>query len=182
VKDALEHLSDESLIDALEGAPGGPAARHLAGCAACTARLAEAREGLALARGVEIPEPPALYWQSFPRQVAARLAATGPSGRPWHGWLWPALATAVALVAAVLFVPRPVPEPSPSPPRTLAAWSALPPDEQDPALRALQGLGPDLDDPALECGGVAECIADLSDEESQDLVQLLRPGVKDSSL
>jgi hypothetical protein len=181
VKDALDHLSDESLMDALDGAPGGAAARHLASCAACAARLAEARQGLALTRGAFVPEPPALYWQSFPRQVAARLEAAGPSGRPWRGWLWPALATATALVAAVLFVPRPVPEPSPSPPRTLAAWSALPPADQDPALPALQALGPDLD-PALECGGVAECVTELSDEESQDLVQLLRPGVKDSSL
>jgi hypothetical protein len=181
VKGTLDHLSDESLMDALDGAPGGAAARHLAACAACAARLAEAREGLALALGASIPEPPALYWQFFPRQVAARLGAAGPSRRPWRGWLWPALATATALVAAVLFVPGPVPEPPPSPPRTLAAWSALPPAEQDPGLPALQALGPDLD-PALECGGVAECVGELSDEESQDLVQLLRPGRKDSSL
>ena len=181
MKDALGHLSDESLMDALDGPPGGAAARHLAACPGCAARLAEAREGLALVQAVEIPEPPAFYWQSFPRKVAARLAAEGRSVRPWRGWLWPALAAAGALVAAVLLVPRPVPAPPPSPPRTLAAWSALPPAEEDPALPALQALGPDLD-PALECAGVAECVAELSDEESQDLVQLLQPGVKDSSL
>lgn len=181
MKNALDHLSDESLMDALDGAPGGDAARHLSACAACATRLAEVREGLALVQGVGIPEPPGLYWQSFPRKVAARLAAEGPSGRPWRGWLWPALVAAGALVAAVLLVPRPVPAPAPSPPRTLAAWSALPPAEQDPALPALQALGPDLD-PALECGGVAECVAELSDEESQDLVRLLQPVMKDSSL
>jgi hypothetical protein len=185
VTDTREHLSDADLLDALEGGPGGASARHLAACSACAARLAEAREGLALARAASVPEPPAVYWQSFPRRVAEHLDAAGPQRRPWGGWLWPAFATAAALVVAVLLVPRPVPEPpvppATTPARALAAWSALPAAEKDPALPVLEALGPDLD-PALDCGGVAECVAELSDEESQDLVRLLRPGVKDSPL
>jgi hypothetical protein len=45
----------------------------------------------------------------------------------------------------------------------------------------LQALGPELD-PALECGGVAECLADLTEEESEDMVQALRASVKESRL
>jgi hypothetical protein len=175
------HLTDQELMDVLDGALGGAAPRHAAACASCGERLAEAREGLALARAADVPEPPALYWQAFPRRVAARLEAAGPSPRRWRGWLIPTFATAVALAAAVAIVPRHAPEAPPSPAHALAAWSALPPAEADPGLPVLQAVASDPD-PTLECGGLAECLADLSDEESQDLVQMLRPTVKDGSL
>lgn len=175
------HLTDATLMDVLDGAQGGPAARHVAECASCAARLAEAREGLALARAADVPEPPALYWQSFPRRVAERLDTAGPSPRRWRGWLVPTFATAVALAAVVAIVPRQAPQAPPSPARTLAPWSALPPAEADPGLPVLQALASDPD-PALECGGLTECLAELSDEESQDLVQMLGPAVKDGSL
>jgi hypothetical protein len=179
VKGESRHLNDETLMDVLDGAQGGPAPRHVAECASCAARLAEAKGGLDLARAAGVPEPPALYWQSFPRRVAARLDSEEPPR--WRGWLLPTFATAVALAAAVAILPRQAPEAPPSPARTLAAWSALPPPEADPGLPVLQALGPDLD-PALECGGLAECLADLSDEESEDLLQMLRPAVDDGSL
>jgi hypothetical protein len=112
--------------------------------------------------------------------VAARLPA-GPSPSRWRGWVLPAFATAVALAAAIAIVPRGPVQAPPSPAHTLAAWSALPPAEADPGLPVLQAVASDLD-PALECGGLAECLADLSDEESQDLVQMLGPAGKDGSL
>ena len=45
----------------------------------------------------------------------------------------------------------------------------------------LQAVAADLE-PELECGGLAECLADLSEEESRDLVRMLRPAVKGGSL
>jgi hypothetical protein len=168
-------------MDVLDGAQGGPAARHAEECASCAARLAEARDGLALARAAaDVPEPPALYWQSFPRRVAARLDAA-PSPRRWGGWLLPTVATAVALAGVIAIVPRPAPEAPPSPAHTLAPWSALPPAESDPGLPVLQAAASDLD-AAEDCGSLAECLADLSDEESQDLVRMLSPALKDGSL
>jgi hypothetical protein len=174
------HLSDEALMDVLDGAQGGASARHVAACESCAGRLAEAREGLALARAAEVPEPPGLFWQTFPRRVAAEVA-TEPARRRWRGWIVPTFATAVALAAVVAIIPRHSIETPPSPAPTLAAWSALPPAEADPGLPVLQAVAADPD-PALECGGLAECLADLSDEESADLVQMLRPAVKDGSL
>lgn len=174
------HLSDESLMDVLDGA-GGPAARHLASCAECASRLAEAREGLALTRAVDVPEPPGLYWQSFPRQVARRIEAP-VANRPWRSWVLRGVVAGVAVSAAAIgFLAIPVHRPDPQPAPRLPAWSALPPADEDPALPVLQALGPELD-PALECGGVAECLAELSEEESQDLVRMLRADVKESLL
>ena len=188
----MRHLSDEALMDALDGASRGPGAEHLSSCADCAARLAEAGQGLDLARAATVPDPPGLYWESFPRQVARRIDASS-SKRPWRPWLVPGLAAAAAAVLAVTLVVRPWSgSPTSSRPLTaqtdrpldtqpLPAWSPLPVSEEDPGLPVLQALGPDLG-PAVECGGLAECLADLSDEESQDLVRTLRPGVKESLL
>ena len=169
------HLTDERLMDLVDGAREREAERHAAECADCAARLAEAREGLALARTAEVPEPAGLYWQSFRKKVADRVGSAASSPR-WRGWLVPVFAATVALAAVVSLLPRQAPEAPPSPALTLAPWSPLPAADTD--LPVLQALGPDLD-PALDCGGLAECLADLSDEESQDLVRMLRPAVKD---
>ena len=59
----------------------------------------------------------------------------------------------------------------------MPAWSPLPAAEEDPGLPVLQALGPGVA-PAVECGGLADCLADLSDEESRDLVRTLRAGAK----
>ena len=188
--ETVRHLSDERLMDALETAAGGAAAEHLAACSACAARLEEARLGLELTRQATVPDPPGIYWQSFPRQVARRIDAS-PATRPWLGWMagtWVGrgltAAVTVAVVLAFLISPQQRTEP-PAPrtaaTQTLPAWSPLPAAEEDPGLPVLQALGPDVI-PALECTGVADCLADLSDEESQDLVNSLRGQVKGTSL
>ena len=191
---AMRHLSDEALMDALEGGERGPSAEHLASCSGCAARLADARQGLDLTRAATVPDPPAAYWESFPRQVARRIDAPS-SRRPWGFWLVPGLAAAAAAVLAVAFVVRPWSgSPTSSGPlaaqtvsdrplgtQPLPAWSPLPVSEEDPGLPVLQALGPDVV-AAVECGGLAECLADLSDEESEDLVRTLRAGVKEGRL
>jgi hypothetical protein len=179
------HVSDDGLMDVLEGSSRGPAAEHLASCADCAARLADARLGLALAGAATVPDPPALYWQSFPRQVARRIDAPA-AARAWPLWLVRGVVSTVAVGAAIAILARPPLHPGPSPgrtppARTLQAWSALPAAEEDPGLPVLQALGPEVV-PAVECGGLAECLADLSDEESQDLVRTLRAGVKEIQL
>jgi len=188
--ETVRHLSDETLMDALESAAGGAVAEHLAACPACTARLEEARIGLELTREAAVPEPPGIYWQSFPRQVARRIDAA-PAARAWPAWTagtWIArgLAATVAVGGALVFLAMPGQrrEPSPAPTtaaQTLPAWSPLPAAEEDPGLPVLQALGPAVI-PAVECSGVADCLADLSDEESQDLVDSLRASVKETVL
>jgi hypothetical protein len=182
---AMRHLSDEALMDALEGAGGGPAAGHLASCADCAARLDEARLGLDLTAVATVPEPPGVYWQSFPRQVARRIDAA-PAVRPWGMWIARGVAATVAVAAAVATLSLALSQRQYSRPpvevaQTLPAWSPLPAAEEDPGLPVLQALGADAV-PAMECVGLAECLADLSDEESQDLVRSLRAGVREDLL
>ncbi len=171
------HWSDEELLEQLELEAGLPADGHLAGCAHCRSRLEMAREGLALARGADVPEPPGLFWQAFGRQVARRIAEGEPAGRRWQtGPLWAAAAALAAFMA--LF---PASEPAGGSPTTLPAWSALP--TVDPVLEALATLVLDSETTGLvaECG-LASCLVELSDEESWDLAETLRAELEGRAL
>jgi hypothetical protein len=170
------HVPDGRLLEVLEGA-GAADRPHVEACPQCQSRLAEAREGLALARDAEMPEPSPLYWESLRRQVSRAVEREGQH-RPafWRVWLGPALAAAAVLAGIVTFLPRTDPRPEPRPERTLPAWSALPPAEEDPGLDVLRAVAPAVADAALPaaCSVVNECVADLSDEESRALAEGLR--------
>ncbi len=171
------HVSDDRLVDVLEGRDAADRA-HVEACPQCRARLREAQDALALAAGAGMPEPPPLYWESLRRQVSRRIEEEA-AGRPpfWRGfWLGPALAAAAVLVGIVTFLPRGTHQPTPASERRLPAWSALPPADEDEGLDFLRAVAPAVADaaPASICSGVAECVAVLSDEESQALTKSLR--------
>jgi hypothetical protein len=174
------HLSDDALWDAAEGELAGDARRHLEACVSCRTRVEEAREGIALARSVEdVPEPSPVYWDTFRRQVGQRVAEeTPPSwGRSFFArrTLLPAAATAALLIAVALWHGREAPETRVTE-TTLPAWQALPPSAQDSDLDVLRGVvlaGNDLED-AAPCRDVVDCVASLSDEDSQILADALR--------
>jgi hypothetical protein len=163
------HLSEEKLLDLLDGAGEATSDGHLRSCEACRARLDEARAGLGLALGAEVPEPSSLYWETFHRQVGRRLV---DSHRPWGRWLWPALG-AVAAGLVMIALPHRAPDVPPPAPRVLAAWSPLPAAADDPGLEIVESVALHLG-PEAECGGLDDCVADLSDEESGTLAALLR--------
>jgi hypothetical protein len=163
------HLSDAQLMDVLDGV-ASERDEHLGECAACRERLAEARGGWSLAQGADVPEPPAAYWETFPRQVGRRL---GERPRPWGRWLWPALAAAAAALVLVALPHRDRGPVAPAPAPVLPAWSALPPATEDPSLAIVESVAAHLE-PEAECGGVDDCVADLSDEEGGTLAALLR--------
>jgi len=171
----VSHVPEQRLLDVLEGR-GGADRAHVDACAQCQARLAEAQAGLALAVGADVPEPSPLYWESLRRQVSRRVDEEGER-RPafWRRIsLGPALAAAAVLAAIVIFLP--VAGRQPRPERPLPAWSALPPAEEDEGLDVLRAVAPAVADASVPgvCGGVAECVVDLSDEESQVLADHLR--------
>jgi hypothetical protein len=166
------HLSDALLMDALDGVLDAGSRHHLHGCAACAARLEEARAGLATAVAADVPEPDPLYWEAFRRQVGRRIEEEAQPRRWLAAW-WPALAaTAAGVVAAVAFLgpggPATAPR-GPSPAAVVPAWtvpvevaSAMSPDtEADPPLLA------------SDCGDVSECLAEMSDEDAEALAELL---------
>jgi hypothetical protein len=165
------HLSDQELMDALEGDAQG--ASHLDACGECRAQLEAAREGLRLAVTAEVPEPSPLYWEAFRRQLDRRL----DERRPARGWwrLTPMLAAAAVLVAIVGVLPLQMGAPPSPSPASAPTWSALPPAEEDGALSLLEASISSSDD--LREAGVAtgtEELAGLTDDESRALTEVLR--------
>lgn len=173
------HLTDEQLMDLLEDEAEASQRTHAGECAACAVRLAGLSDTLRTARGADVPEPSPLYWEAFRRNLDRRLAQEPRAARPW-AWLVPLLATAAA-VAMVVALPQRGDVPAgpsavASPAAVLAAWSALPPAEEDAALSALEGfVAADGGATAWEEGrGLGAFEAGLTDEEWQTLAERLR--------
>jgi hypothetical protein len=91
----MMHLSQEELIGQVYGEGAGIAARHLAGCAECSAAcaalerdLAELRAGLKEAGLQEMapPERDEAYGNRVWESIAHSLPAFGSKRRSWPGW------------------------------------------------------------------------------------------------
>lgn len=165
------HLSEERLLDVLEDNADAAARAHAETCARCGERLESARAGLLLAREADaLPEPSPVYWDAFRRQLD-RLIRGGAGAWGWR----PALATAAALAVLLALLPGP-PSREPAAPRTLPAWSALPPLAEDSSFALLLGLEAGEDEVAAESlrPGVAWVVAELSDAEQKQFAEALR--------
>lgn len=167
------HLSDEIMAELLEGSSSLEQEAHLAACEQCASRLEQGRATLELALQADVPEPPGLYWEALRRNVSRRIAEE-PRRRLGWAWLVPVAATAGAIVVA-LSLGGHAPGPTGAA-RTLPAWSALPPIEEDLDLVVVSEFA--LEDDQLaewdDGQGVGAFIAALSDEESAALVEALR--------
>lgn len=180
------HVAQDELIDCASGLAGARAQRHLDGCAACRARVDELRAELESLQAVEVPEPSALYWQTFRRQVARRLEQEVQPRRRWAAWLWlPALAGAAALVLALVPYtawrgPAPV---TLTPAAFVPAWTPLPEAGEDTGLDVLRALASTGAMAAVsECQGLDECLAELPDDEAQHLAQVFRAELEGGEL
>jgi hypothetical protein len=173
----IGHVSEPALMDILEGDGAASDHEHVAACPACAARLAEAAQGWALARGADVPEPSPFYWASLRRAVGRRIESRPPRRIRW-GVLLPLSALAAAVVMAALSL-GPAVRPSIAPSPLVPAWSALPPEDADEGLPILEGLaltGADLA-PWGDSRGIGPFLAGLSGEDSRALVASLRtPG------
>lgn len=166
------HVSDDGLMDLVEGSGPAAARTHVEACARCRERVAAAQEALGLAHGASVPEPPQAYWEAMRRRIGRLIVAE--TSRGGFG-LRPALAAAAALVALLGLLPVRVAREAPrdeAPP----AWSALPVPAEDAGLAVLQGLDADEDELVAMTSRVslADIVSALSDAESQDLAQALR--------
>lgn len=167
------HLSEERLLDVLEGNALAASRAHAETCARCSERLQSARAGLLLAREADaLPEPSPVYWDAFRRQLD-RLILGGAGA--WGWGLRPALATAAALAVLLTLLPG-SPSRETAAPRTLPAWSALPPLAEDSSFALLQGLDAGEDEVAAESlrHGVAGVVAELSDAEQKQFAEALQ--------
>ncbi len=175
------HPKEETLLDLIDG--GGPpeARRHVTQCAACAARVAEARTVVELSQRVEVPEPPEFFWAAFRHNVRRRIAEERPRAA-WRGWLLPL--TAVSVLAALAMVadrppawvqaPQVAGVPSAAPDRLLPAWSPLPPADEDEGLPVLEGLAASGVVEWDEGRGLGSYLAGLSEEDSAALARALR--------
>jgi hypothetical protein len=168
------HLSDDVLVDVMDGTAGAGDRAHAESCAQCGARLAEARLGLDLARSAEADEASPLFFEAFPARVMA--ATEEPPARRPVRWLFaPALLGAAAAAAIAVVVPERATAPvTTAAAATLPAWSALPAGGDD-ALAALGEAGPVGSELAAEaCLDVADCLVSLDDEETGAVAEALR--------
>jgi hypothetical protein len=178
----MRHLSDETLVDALDGRADGSSREHLAQCETCAQKLAEAEAGLALAHRSEVPEPSPLYWSALRHNVGRRIAEE-PRSASRLGWFVPVAAAAALLAVAMGRSPAPAPPPAVSPRgvAALPAWSALPPIDEDEAVPLLQGVLASVGSGWDEGRGADAYLASLSEADSSALVETLaaRPGGQD---
>lgn len=162
------HPGDEALLDAAFGAAGAETERHVASCAECAGRVSDVRAALSMVAEAEAPEPSPLFWDAFRGRVASAIAAP-PARRRYAGFVLPAFLAAAATIAVIAYLPTDVAAPAPSP--AASASSSLPVAEDasfdavPPAIAAEEIVG---------CRDVAECVADLSDEESRAFADALR--------
>ena len=166
------HVADEAAFDLALGEGAAAARDHVAVCEACARRVAEALEGLELARRSEVPEPSPLYWEALRRGVSQRIAEDGARASRFR--LLVPLAAAAALAAVLLAPPAARREGPVSAP--LTAWSPLPAAEEDEGLQVLEGVALASGDLAEwdEARGLGSVLAGLSDEESRALAETLR--------
>jgi hypothetical protein len=174
------HLSEERLLDAAESFVDAADRAHLEECSECRALRDEVRAGLVLAREAEVPEPSALYWEAFRRQVGRRISEERRPARPW---LLP-LAAAAAAAAFLLPLTSGVVPRGASAGAVLPAWSALPPADEDDGLALLASSGVGEADLAAvaEARSFEDLLGDLSDEEQAAVGQLLRERAREGSL
>lgn len=166
------HVSDEILYDLATGDGSAADRAHASSCGACGRRVEEVLSSVELARRAEVPEPSPFYWHALRRGVGQRIAEDGRKTR--HFLVFVPLAAAAALVAALAAGPALLRKGRVAP--ALAAWSALPLEEEDDGLRVLEGV-------ALSSSGLADLeraegveadLATLTDDESRALAESLR--------
>jgi len=166
------HVADENVVELALGAGSAGEREHIAACADCRRRVDEAREALELARRAEVPEPSPLYWPALRRGVSRRIAEDTHQRRRF-AMLLPLAAAAAAVVAVLLSGGLPGRKAPAGP--GLAAWAALPAEDEDAGLQVLEGLA--LADGAFtdwEAQGLGAYVAGLSEDESKLVADGLR--------
>ena len=190
----MAHLTPEQFVDLAEGVRPDSEAPHLTTCEACRRELADLRammSATAVVDAGEVPEPSPLFWNHLSSRVREGVAS-----RP-AGWrerlslrvLVPSLAVALAILFAVILVPRSSPEPAAIPSTPLpvadATLPSLPPlaplnIADDPQLRIVAAVATtaswdEMMDEIAMAGGSGEALASsLTADEQRELERLLK--------
>jgi|AAFX01.1.fsa_nt_gi hypothetical protein len=171
------HLGPDDFIAALEQAPAGPAAAHLAACASCRDELAALREQVNELASIDVPEPSPLFWDHFAARVREATGQSGPVTAPWWSarrfvWAWGVATAVVILVVGLRW--------SPPPQTTVAenvaagAASAVEAVVFDDVAGVFETMAPDDVDAFAPAGTATWAMVDeLTDEERTAFVRLI---------
>jgi hypothetical protein len=200
----MGHLSPEILLDIAEGTPAASAGAHLAVCAECRGEVETLRATIGLAQSAHVPEPSPLFWDHLSARVKTAVEAETLRQPAWSftriGWFGGVLATAAALVMAVVLVSRGPAAPATdeaaagatsSTDATLPASGdtiAMPDASDDPSLSLLMDLAGELDWESTASGlavrtSMADgALSDLDADERTELGRLLREELGSSGV
>ena len=172
-----EHLTEEQMVGLVLGETVDEAVHgHAAACLTCARQVAEARDGLRLAREVEQEEPGEDFWRRLRDRSVDRVRADDAARRRRARYAW-SLAAAATVLLSVLVWYRPGLRPSGERPPSATAWVALPPADQDAGWSIVEEVVPALDDDETLYPD-ASVLADLSPSESQALLEGLRAELR----
>jgi len=197
------HLARHELVDALDGTLDSRRLAHAASCRTCSEQVEELRAIAGDVRAVDVPEPPAFFWNQLSARVRAAVAEeqlAGPWSLAWRRWGRPALAITAAVAIVGTIASRTGLWPSSSgtsaAPSTVAQTQDDPePDEDvfaqidnDEAWALVRTLAEDLDQDEIEGEGVSarpgaadHLASELSAEERIELARLLQEQLKNPS-
>ena len=106
----MTHLTNDDLIDWMDGSIPPERRTHVEGCLACQARARELQAVAARALEADVPEPSPLFWDHLSSRIRDAVAAPEVAARRDRAW-WPRRAWAAGLgavafsVAAMLSMP-----------------------------------------------------------------------------
>ena len=200
---AEPHLARRELVDALDGTLDPRRLAHAASCRSCSAQVEELRGIAGDVAAVDVPEPPAFFWNQLSARVRAAVAEEqlqGPWSGAWRRWGRPALAIAAAVVIAGTIASLTGLWPSSSgtsapPAVALQTQDDLEPDESvfaqidnDEAWALVRTLAEDLDHDEMEGEGVSarpgaadHLASELTAAERIELARLLQEQLKNQS-
>lgn len=173
----MKHLTENELVDLIEGSLGAERAAHADACDACHRQAEELGAIMREARSVEVPEPSPLFWEHFSLRV--HDAVTAEPDATSAGWM-SSIAARARLVLATAAIALVV---------AVAVWQAPGPTVDEDAQIA--GTPGDLGD-LLEAELVADDTAEwtfvvnvaqgLKWEEIQETGLMVRPGAAERAV
>jgi hypothetical protein len=197
------HLAGHELVDALDGTLDPRRLAHAASCRTCSEQIEELRAIAGDVAAVDVPEPPAFFWNQLSARVRAAVAVEqhpAPWSLAWRRWGRPALAIAAAVVIVGTIASLTGLWPSSSgtstpPPVALETQDDLEPDENvfaqidnDEAWALVRTLAEDLDHDEMEGEGVSarpgaadHLASELTAAERIELARLLQEQLKNQS-
>jgi hypothetical protein len=186
----MRHLTSDELLDVIEQVPAADRQRqHIESCEQCRAEAAELSAVLSATRRMEIPEPSPLFWDQFSRRIHEAITREPRRISKSTRWLrWPVLVPLSGLALLMLALAAAVASRNPASVERRAGivdYTAAAGVEPSATLEMTWALVADLVGPidletaheagiAIPPGAADEVAQDLSTDEREELVRLLR--------